>query len=86
MLNHSLKHALGGAWLIASVVAAGAQEAPNRAAFVNLPNAPVTTDGSSAARGKHTVAPDIRALLADPHGVSGFGPMPPGGEKQAVER
>jgi len=85
MLSHSLKHALGGAWLIASVVAAGAQEVPNRAAFANLPNAPATTDGSSASRGRPTVAPDIRALLANPHGVPAFRPMPPGGEKQTVE-
>ena len=103
MLSHLLKHALSGTWLIASVVAASAQEAPNRAAFANLPNAPATTDGSSAARSRHTVAPDIRALLADPairnfigltenaydftdpHGVPGFGPMPPGGEKQTAE-
>ena len=85
MLSHSLKYALGGAWLIASVVAAGAQETPNRAAFANLPNAPATTDGSSAARGRHTVAPDIRALLADPRGVSDFGLTPQCGEKQATE-
>jgi hypothetical protein len=85
MLSHSLKHVLSGAWLIALVVAAGAQEAPNRAAFANLPNAPATTDGTNASRGRPAVAPDIRALLPDPHGVSGSGSMPPGGEKQAIE-
>jgi hypothetical protein len=104
MLSHSLKHALSGGCLITSVIAAGAQEVSNRPTFANLPSALATTDGSSAARGRHTVAPDIRALLADPairnfigltenaydftdpHGVPGFGPMPPSSEKQTVEQ
>jgi hypothetical protein len=101
MLSHSFKHALGGVWLIASVIVAGAQEAPNRGAFANLP---VKTDGSGAERSEPTAAPDIRAVLADPsirdfiglaensydftnpHAVPGFAPLPPSSNKMASGR
>ena len=66
MLSHSLPYAVGGVWLIASIIIAGAQETANRAAFTNVPKGPATTGLDSRAYSRSNPAPDIRTLIADP--------------------
>ena len=65
MQSRLLKLALGSLWMMASVVAAGAQEAPAPTSVASLPN-PATIDGSGTERSRPTGAPDIRVLIADP--------------------
>jgi len=66
MLSHSLPYAVGGVWLIASIIIAGAQETANRAAFTNVPKGPATTGLDSRAYSRSNPAPDIRTPIADP--------------------
>lgn len=66
MLSHSLPYAVGGVWLIASIIIAGAQETANRAAFTNVPKGPATTGLDFRAYSRSNPAPDIRTLIADP--------------------
>jgi hypothetical protein len=66
MTSIALKQFAGAVALIACILPAGAEDAPGVAEFANLPPQGIHEPDRGAGRSGPTVAPDIRALLADP--------------------